>query len=215
MRDRDPVEVYNNTLVPMVVEQTARGERSYDIYSRLLKERIIFLTGPIFDQVASLISAQLLFLESENPSKDISFYINSPGGVVTAGLAMYDTMQYIRSPVSTVCIGMAASAGSLLLMAGEKGKRFALPNSQVMIHQPSGGAQGQATDIEIQAREILKTRARLNQLYSFHTGQPVEEIEKKMERDTYLSAEEAKLFGLVDHVVEKRPASPGSEGAKA
>ncbi len=165
MRDRDPVEVYNNTLVPMVVEQTARGERSYDIYSRLLKERIIFLTGPIFDQVASLISAQLLFLESENPSKDISFYINSPGGVVTAGLAMYDTMQYIRSPVSTVCIGMAASAGSLLLMAGEKGKRFALPNSQVMIHQPSGGAQGQATDIEIQAREILKTRARLNQLY--------------------------------------------------
>ncbi len=215
MRDRDPVEVYNNTLVPMVVEQTARGERSYDIYSRLLKERIIFLTGPIFDQVASLISAQLLFLESENPSKDISFYINSPGGVVTAGLAMYDTMQYIRSPVSTVCIGMAASAGSLLLMAGEKGKRFALPNSQVMIHQPSGGAQGQATDIEIQAREILKTRARLNQLYSFHTGQPVEEIEKKMERDTYLSAEEAKVFGLVDHVVEKRPVSPGSEGAKA
>jgi ATP-dependent Clp protease protease subunit len=198
----------------MVVEQTARGERSYDIYSRLLKERIIFLTGPIFDQVASLISAQLLFLESENPSKDISFYINSPGGVVTAGLAMYDTMQYIRSPVSTVCIGMAASAGSLLLMAGEKGKRFALPNSQVMIHQPSGGAQGQATDIEIQAREILKTRARLNQLYAFHTGQPVEEIEKKMERDTYLSAEEAKLFGLVDHVVEKRPLSPGSEGAK-
>jgi ATP-dependent Clp protease protease subunit len=215
MRDRDPVEVYNNTLVPMVVEQTARGERSYDIYSRLLKERIIFLTGPIFDQVASLISAQLLFLESENPSKDISFYINSPGGVVTAGLAMYDTMQYIRSPVSTVCIGMAASAGSLLLMAGEKGKRFALPNSQVMIHQPSGGAQGQATDIEIQAREILKTRARLNQLYAFHTGQPVEEIEKKMERDTYLSAEEAKLFGLVDHVVEKRPLSPGAEGSKA
>ncbi len=215
MRDRDPVEVYNNTLVPMVVEQTARGERSYDIYSRLLKERIIFLTGPIFDQVASLISAQLLFLESENPNKDISFYINSPGGVVTAGLAMYDTMQYIRSPVSTVCIGMAASAGSLLLMAGEKGKRFALPNSQVMIHQPSGGAQGQATDIEIQAREILKTRARLNQLYSFHTGQPVEEIEKKMERDTYLSAEEARTFGLVDHVVEKRPPAPGTEGAKA
>ena len=215
MRDRDPVEVYNNTLVPMVVEQTARGERSYDIYSRLLKERIIFLTGPIFDQVASLISAQLLFLESENPNKDISFYINSPGGVVTAGLAMYDTMQYIRSPVSTVCIGMAASAGSRLLMAGEKGKRFALPNSQVMIHQPSGGAQGQATDIEIQAREILKTRARLNQLYSFHTGQPVEEIEKKMERDTYLSAEEARTFGLVDHVVEKRPPAPGTEGAKA
>ncbi len=205
MRDRDPVEVYNNTLIPMVVEQTARGERSYDIFSRLLKERIIFLTGPIFDQVASLISAQLLFLESENPNKDISFYINSPGGVVTAGLAMYDTMQYIRSPVSTVCIGMAASAGSLLLMAGEKGKRFALPNSQVMIHQPSGGAQGQATDIEIQAREILKTRARLNQLYAHHTGQTVDEIEKKMERDTYLTAEEARAFGLVDHVVEKRP----------
>jgi len=201
IQGRDPVEIYNNSLVPMVVEQSARGERAYDIYSRLLKERIIFLTGPIFDQVASLICAQLLFLESENPNKDISFYINSPGGVVTAGLAMYDTMQYIRSPVSTVCVGMAASAGSLLLMAGEKGKRYALPNSQVMIHQPSGGAQGQATDIEIQAREILKTRARLNQIYSNHTGQPVEEIEKKMERDTYLSAEEARDFGLIDHVV--------------
>ena len=213
-RDRDPVEVYNNTLVPMVVEQTSRGERSYDINSRLLKERIIFLTGPIFDQVASLICAQLLFLESENPNKDISFYINSPGGVVTAGLAMYDTMQYIRSPVSTVCVGMAASAGSLLLMAGEKGKRYALPNSQVMIHQPSGGAQGQATDIEIQAREILKTRARLNQIYSNHTGQPVEEIEKKMERDTYLSAEEARDFGLIDHVVDKRPLT-GAEAAKS
>ncbi len=205
IQGRDPVEIYNNSLVPMVVEQSARGERAYDIYSRLLKERIIFLTGPIFDQVASLICAQLLFLESENPNKDISFYINSPGGVVTAGLAMYDTMQYIRSPVSTVCVGMAASAGSLLLMAGEKGKRYALPNSQVMIHQPSGGAQGQATDIEIQAREILKTRARLNQIYSNHTGQPVEEIEKKMERDTYLSAEEARDFGLIDHVVDKRP----------
>jgi ATP-dependent Clp protease protease subunit len=198
----------------MVVEQSARGERAYDIYSRLLKERIIFLTGPIFDQVASLICAQLLFLESENPNKDISFYINSPGGVVTAGLAMYDTMQYIRSPVSTVCVGMAASAGSLLLMAGEKGKRYALPNSQVMIHQPSGGAQGQATDIEIQAREILKTRARLNQIYANHTGQPVEEIEKKMERDTYLSAEEARDFGLIDHVVDKRPLT-GAEAAKS
>jgi len=203
--DRDPVEIYNNSLVPMVVEQSARGERAYDIYSRLLKERIIFLTGPIFDGVSSLICAQLLFLESENPNKDISFYINSPGGVVTAGLAMYDTMQYIRSPVSTVCVGIAASAGSLLLMAGEKGKRYALPNSQVMIHQPSGGAQGQATDIEIQAREILKTRARLNQLYAHHTGQTLEEIERKMERDTYLSAEEAQTFGLIDHVVEKRP----------
>jgi ATP-dependent Clp protease protease subunit len=214
IQGRDPVEIYNNSLVPMVVEQSARGERAYDIYSRLLKERIIFLTGPIFDQVASLICAQLLFLESENPNKDISFYINSPGGVVTAGLAMYDTMQYIRSPVSTVCVGMAASAGSLLLMAGEKGKRYALPNSQVMIHQPSGGAQGQATDIEIQAREILKTRARLNQIYANHTGQPVEEIEKKMERDTYLSAEEARDFGLIDHVVDKRPRT-GAEAAKS
>ena len=212
--DRDPVEIYNNSLVPMVVEQSARGERAYDIYSRLLKERIIFLTGPIFDGVSSLICAQLLFLESENPNKDISFYINSPGGVVTAGLAMYDTMQYIRSPVSTVCVGIAASAGSLLLMAGEKGKRYALPNSQVMIHQPSGGAQGQATDIEIQAREILKTRARLNQLYAHHTGQTLEEIERKMERDTYLSAEEAQTFGLIDHVVEKRPLT-AAETAKA
>jgi ATP-dependent Clp protease, protease subunit len=205
MRDRDPVEVYNNNLVPMVVEQTARGERAYDIYSRLLKERIIFLTGPIYDQVASLICAQLLFLESENPSKDISFYINSPGGVVTAGLAMYDTMQYIRSPVSTVCVGMAASAGSLLLTAGAKGKRYALPNSQVMIHQPSGGAQGQASDIAIQAREILKTRARLNDIYVRHTGQELAQIEEKMERDTYLTAEEARDFGLVDEVVESRP----------
>jgi ATP-dependent Clp protease protease subunit len=212
--DRDPMHVYNNTLVPMVIEQTARGERAFDIYSRLLKERIIFLTGPIFDQVASLISAQLLFLESENPSKDIAFYINSPGGVVTAGLAMYDTMQYIRSPVSTVCIGMAASAGSLLLTAGEKGKRYALPNSQVMIHQPSGGAQGQASDIAIQAREILKTRERLNNIYVHHTGQPLAEIEAKMERDTYMTAEEAREFGLVDHVVEKRPV-PAADGAKA
>ena len=206
MIDRDPVEIYNNNLVPMVVEQTARGERAFDIYSRLLKERIIFLTGPIYDQVASLICAQLLFLESENPSKDISFYINSPGGVVTAGLAVYDTMQYIRSPVSTVCVGMAASAGSLLLTAGAKGKRYALPNSQVMIHQPSGGAQGQATDIEIQAREILKTRARLNLIYVHHTGQELAALESKMERDTYLSAAEARDFGLVDEVVESRPA---------
>ena len=213
IRDRDPVEVMNNTLVPMVIEQTARGERAYDIYSRLLKERIIFLTGPIFDQVASLICAQLLFLESENPNKDIAFYINSPGGVVTAGLAMYDTMQYIRSPVSTVCIGMAASAGSLLLTAGEKGKRYCLPNSQVMIHQPSGGAQGQASDIAIQAREILKTRERLNNIYVHHTGQPLSEIEAKMERDTYMTAEEARAFGLVDHVVEKRPNTP-AEAAK-
>src|SRR5919202_391076 len=162
MRDRDPVEIYGNALVPMVVEQTARGERAFDIYSRLLKERIIFLTGPVFDQVSALICAQLLFLESENPSKDIAFYINSPGGVVSAGLAIYDTMQYIRSPVSTVCIGQAASMGSLLLCAGAKGKRFSLPNSRIMIHQPSGGAQGQATDIEIQARESLAIRERVD-----------------------------------------------------
>jgi ATP-dependent Clp protease protease subunit len=207
MRDRDPVEVYNNTLVPMVVEQTARGERAFDIYSRLLKERIIFLTGPVFDQVSSLVCAQLLFLESENPNKDIAFYINSPGGVVSAGLAMYDTMQYIRSPVSTVCIGMAASMGSLLLTAGEKGKRFALPNSRIMIHQPSGGAQGQATDIEIQAREILLLRRRLNEIYVKHTGQPIEIIEQRVERDTYMSAEDAREFGLIDQVVERRPAT--------
>src|ERR1700723_3810758 len=205
MKDRDPVEVYGNSLVPMVVEQSARGERAYDIFSRLLKERIIFLTGAVFDPVSSLICAQLLFLESENPSKDISFYINSPGGVVSAGLAIYDTMQYIRSAVSTVCIGQAASMGSLLLCAGQKGKRFALPNARVMVHQPSGGAQGQATDIEIQAREILNLRRRLNQIYVDHTGQPLEAIEAKLERDTYMSAQEAKEFGLVDEVVKSLP----------
>ncbi|WP_230164796.1 ATP-dependent Clp endopeptidase proteolytic subunit ClpP [Roseomonas sp. CECT 9278] len=215
MRDRDPVEVYNNTLVPMVIEQTARGERAFDIYSRLLKERIIFLTGPVFDQVSSLICAQLLFLESENPSKDIAFYINSPGGVVSAGLAMYDTMQYIRSPVSTVCIGQAASMGSLLLCAGAKAKRYALPNSRIMVHQPSGGAQGQATDIEIQAREILKLRQRLNEIYVKHTGQPIEAIERKLDRDSYMSAEEARDFGLVDHVVEERPIPASAEPTKA
>ena len=205
MRDRDPVEVYDNALVPMVVEQTARGERAFDIYSRLLKERIIFLTGPVYDQVASLICAQLLFLESENPNKDIAFYINSPGGVVSAGLAIYDTMQYIRSPVSTVCIGQAASMGSLLLAAGAKDKRYALPNARVMVHQPSGGAQGQASDIAIQAREILTLRKRLNDIYLRHTGQSLQAIEAKMERDSYLSADEAKEFGLVDLVVENRP----------
>ena len=214
MRDRDPVEVYNNTLVPMVIEQTARGERSFDIYSRLLKERIIFLTGQVYDGVASLICAQLLFLESENPNKEISFYINSPGGVVSAGLAIYDTMQYIRAPVSTVCMGMAASMGSLLLTAGEKGKRFSLPNGRIMVHQPSGGAQGQATDIEIQAREILDLRKRLNQIYVKHTGQPVEAIEAKLERDTYMSAEEARDFGLIDQVVDQRPiAAAATDGA--
>jgi ATP-dependent Clp protease protease subunit len=214
MRDRDPVEVYANALVPMVVEQTARGERAFDIYSRLLKERIIFLTGPVYDGVASLISAQLLFLESENPSKDIAFYINSPGGVVSAGLAIYDTMQYIRCPVSTVCIGQAASMGSLLLAAGAKGKRFALPNARVMVHQPSGGAQGQAADIEIQAREILFLRHQLNEIYVKHTGQSLEAIESKLERDSYMSAAEAQTFGLIDEVVENRPI-PASEDGKS
>jgi ATP-dependent Clp protease protease subunit len=208
MKDRDPVEWYSNSLVPMVVEQTNRGERAYDIYSRLLKERIIFLTGQVHDGVASLICAQLLFLEAENPGKDISFYINSPGGVVTAGLAIYDTMQYIRSDVSTVCTGQAASMGSLLLAAGVKGKRYALPNARIMIHQPSGGFQGQAADIEIQAREILSLRARLNQIYVDHTGQTLKGIEKAMDRDNFMSAEEAKTFGLIDNVVKERPQRP-------
>jgi len=206
IRDRDLVETYNQALVPMVVEQSARGERAFDIYSRLLKERIIFLTGAVYDQVAAVICAQLLFLESDNPSKDISFYINSPGGVVSAGLAIYDTMQYIRSPVSTLCIGQAASMGSLLLCAGAKGKRYATPNARVMVHQPSGGAQGQATDIEIQAKEILTLRKRLNEIYVRHTGQELTSIEAKLERDSYMSAEEARDFGLVDIVVENRPA---------
>ena len=191
-------------LVPMVVEQTSRGERSYDIYSRLLKERIVFLVGPIDDHMANLVVAQLLFLEAENPEKDISLYINSPGGVVTSGLAIYDTMQFIKPDVSTMCTGQACSMGSFLLMAGAKGKRFALPNSRVMIHQPSGGAQGQATDIEIHAREILDLRQRLNALYALHTGQPVERIERDMERDRFLSAEAAKEYGLIDQVVERR-----------
>jgi ATP-dependent Clp protease protease subunit len=206
IRDRDPVEIYNQALVPMVVEQSARGERAFDIYSRLLKERIVFLTGAVYDQAAAVICAQLLFLESDNPSKDISFYINSPGGVVSAGLAIYDTMQYIRSPVSTLCIGQAASMGSLLLCAGAKGKRYATPNARVMVHQPSGGAQGQATDIEIQAKEILTLRKRLNEIYVRHTGQELSAIEAKLERDSYMSAEEARDFGLVDIVVENRPA---------
>jgi len=206
MTERDPIEVYNNSLVPMVVEQTNRGERSYDIYSRLLKERIIFLTGQVNDAVSSLICAQLLYLESENPTKDIAFYINSPGGVVTAGLAVYDTMKYIRPQVSTVCTGQAASMGSLLLAAGAEDKRYALPNSRIMIHQPSGGFQGQAADIEIQAREILTLRARLNQIYVEHTGQSLKAIEKAMDRDNYMTGEEAKDFGLIDSVVVKRPA---------
>jgi ATP-dependent Clp protease protease subunit len=195
-------------LVPMVIEQTARGERAFDIYSRLLKERIIFMTGPVNDVVSSLICAQLLFLESENPKKDISFYINSPGGVVTSGLAIYDTMQYIRPDVATVCIGQAASMGSLLLAAGAKGKRFSLPNARIMVHQPSGGAQGQATDIEIQAREILSLRKRLNEIYVRHTGQPIEAIEQALERDKFLSPEDAKAFGLIDEVVVTRPPRP-------
>tara|TARA_B100000482_G_C12535891_1_gene270308 strand:- start:59 stop:736 length:678 start_codon:yes stop_codon:yes gene_type:complete len=203
----DPIEIYNNSLVPMVVETTNRGERAYDIYSRLLKERIIFITGGIEDHVSSLICAQLLFLESENPKKDIAMYINSPGGIVTSGLAIYDTMQYIRPAVSTVCIGQAASMGSLLLAAGEKDKRFALTNSRIMIHQPSGGAQGQATDIEIQAREILALRARLNDIYVHHTGQKLTAVEEALERDTYLTPEEAQKFGLIDQVVDKRPNS--------
>jgi ATP-dependent Clp protease, protease subunit len=209
----EPFDIQMNTLVPMVVEQTNRGERAYDIYSRLLKERIIFLVGPVNDAVASLLCAQLLFLESENPNKDISFYINSPGGVVTSGMAIYDTMQYIRSPVSTVCMGMAASMGSLLLCAGAAGKRFCLPNARIMIHQPSGGAQGQATDIEIQAREILSTRARLNEIYVKHTGQPLEVISTAVERDKFLSPLEAKAFGLIDDVVVSRP--PREDDAKA
>ncbi|MFA5684194.1 MAG: ATP-dependent Clp endopeptidase proteolytic subunit ClpP [Lysobacteraceae bacterium] len=192
-------------LVPMVVEQTSRGERAYDIYSRLLKERVIFLVGGIDDNVANLVVAQMLFLESENPDKDIHLYINSPGGVVTAGLAIYDTMQYIKPDVSTMCVGQACSAASLLLMAGTKGKRFALPNSRVMIHQPSGGAQGQATDIEIQAREILYLRGRLNDIYVRHTGQPLEQVERDMERDRFMSGEEARAYGLIDQVLERRP----------
>ncbi len=199
-------------LVPMVVEQTSRGERAYDIYSRLLKERVVFVVGPIDDYMANVVVAQLLFLESENPDKDINLYINSPGGVVTAGLAIYDTMQYIRSDVSTMCIGQAASAASLLLMAGAKGKRYALPNSRVMIHQPSGGAQGQATDIEIQAREILYLRNRLNNIYVQHTGQPIEQIERDMERDRFMSGDDAKAYGLIDAVLDRRPGETAAAG---
>jgi len=197
-----------NVLVPMVIEQTARGERAFDIYSRLLKERIIFLVGPVNDAVASLVCAQLLFLESENPKKDISLYVNSPGGVVTSGLAIYDTMQYIRPDLATVCIGQAASMGSLLLAAGAKGKRFSLPNARIMVHQPSGGAQGQATDIEIQAREILSLRKRLNEIYVRHTGQSLEAIEAALERDKFMSPDDAKAFGIIDEVVVNRPPRP-------
>ncbi len=202
------VKPVTSQLVPMVVEQTPRGERAYDIFSRMLKERIIFLMGPIDDHVASLVTAQLLFLEAENPDKDISLYINSPGGIVTSGLAIYDTMQYIRPDVATICIGQAASMGSLLLTAGAQGKRFALPHARIMTHQPSGGFQGQATDIEIHAREILNLKRRLNEIYVRHTGRSLEEVEKKMERDTFMSAGEAREFGLIDEVIEKRPSKP-------
>jgi ATP-dependent Clp protease, protease subunit len=195
-----------NQLVPMVVEQTARGERAYDIYSRMLKERIVFLMGPVDDHVASLITAQLLFLEAENPEKDIALYINSSGGVVTSGLAIYDTMQYIRPDLNTICIGQAASMGSLLLAAGAPGKRYALPHARIMTHQPSGGFQGQATDIEIHAREIISMRQRLNEIYVRHTGRSLTEIESKMERDTFMSAQQALDFGLIDEVIERRPA---------
>jgi len=193
-----------NTLVPMVVEQSNKGERAYDIYSRLLKERIIFLVGPINDNVASLVTAQLLFLESEDPKKDINLYINSPGGLVTAGLGIYDTMQYIKPDVSTLCIGQAASMGSFLLSAGKKGKRFSLPNSRIMVHQPSAGFQGQATDIEIHAKEVLMLKKRLNEIYSKHTGKSVDDVKKALERDNFMNPEVAKEFGLIDEVVEKR-----------
>ena len=201
---QDPAEFYMNTLVPMVVEQTSRGERAYDIFSRLLKERIIFLAGPVHDGMATLISAQLLFLEAENPTKDISMYINSPGGVVTAGLSIYDTMQYIKPRVSTLVVGQAASMGSLLLCAGQPGMRYSLPNSRVMVHQPSGGFQGQATDILIHARETEKLKRRLNEIYVKHTGRTLEEVEQALERDRFMSPAEAKEWGLIDEILEAR-----------
>ncbi len=206
---RDPVETYMN-LVPMVVEQTARGERAYDIFSRLLKERIIFVSGPIHDGMSTLIVAQLLFLEAENPKKEISMYINSPGGVVTAGLSMYDTMQYIRPPVSTICVGLAASAASLLLISGEKGLRLSLPNASIMVHQPSGGYQGQATDIMIHAEQTLKIKKRLNEIYAHHSGQPIDIVETALERDRYMTPAEAKDWGHIDQIVEKRPIEPAA-----
>ncbi|MBD42011.1 MAG: ATP-dependent Clp protease proteolytic subunit [Alphaproteobacteria bacterium MarineAlpha5_Bin12] len=201
---KDPLEIYTNTLIPMVVEQSSRGERAYDIFSRLLKERIIFLTGPIDDSVSSLICAQLLFLESENPKKEIAFYINSPGGIVWSGLAMYDTMQYISSKIMTICVGQAASAASLLLVAGSKGLRYSLPNSRIMLHQPSGSFQGQVTDIEIHASEIVKTKIKLNKIYSKHTGKKYDKISEIMERDSFFSPEEAVNFGLIDKVIKSR-----------
>jgi len=201
---QDPIDTYMNTLVPMVVEQTARGERSYDIYSRLLKERIIFVSGPVHDGMATLLVAQLLFLEAENPKKDISMYINSPGGVVTSGLSIYDTMQYIRPKISTLCVGQAASMGSLLLAAGEPGMRFSLPNSRIMVHQPSGGFQGQASDIELQAREIIELKKRLNLIYVKHCGQKLEKVESSLERDNFMTPDEALKWGLIDEIIEAR-----------
>jgi ATP-dependent Clp protease protease subunit len=206
---RDPIETYNN-LVPMVVEQSSRGERAFDIYSRLLRERIIFLTGPVEDYSASLIVAQLLFLEAENPKKEISFYINSPGGVVTSGLSIYDTMQFIRCPVTTLCVGQAASMGSLLLTAGAKDMRFALPNARIMVHQPSGGFQGQVTDILIHAREVESLKRRLNEIYVRHTGRSYEDIEAALERDNFMTADQAKEFGLIDKVIDKRSDEPAA-----
>ena len=210
---RDPVDTYMNYLIPMVVEQTNRGERSYDIFSRLLKERILFLTGPVEDGMATLAVAQLLFLEADNPTKEISMYINSPGGVVTSGLAIYDTMQFIKPAVSTLCIGQAASMGSLLLTAGEKDMRFALPNARIMVHQPSGGFQGQVTDIMLHAQEILNLKKRLNEIYVKHTGQPLKAIEDALERDNFLTADAAKEFGLIDSVIDKRPTDETSKAA--
>ena len=207
----DPIDTYMNTLVPMVVEQTSRGERAYDIFSRLLKERIIFVSGPIHDGMSTLIVAQLLFLEAENPTKEISMYINSPGGVVTSGLSIYDTMQYIKPKVSTLCIGQAASMGSLLLAAGEPGMRFSLPNSRVMVHQPSGGFQGQASDIALHAKEILELRDRLNNIYVHHTGQPLKKVEAALDRDNFMTAEEARDWGLIDEIVNSRASKTGDE----
>lgn len=207
---RDPHEIYMNTLVPMVIEQTTRGERSFDIYSRLLKERIIFLSGPVHDAVSTLVVAQLLFLEADNPKKDIALYINSPGGSVTAGLAMYDTMQYIRPAISTMCIGLAASMGSLLLTAGEKGMRFSLPNSRIMVHQPSAGFQGQVSDIERHARDLIAVKQRLNEIYVKHTGQDYEMVERTLDRDTFMTPEQALDFGLIDKMLDKRPMAEGT-----
>ncbi len=215
MYDRDPLEIHANYLIPQVIENTSRGERGFDIYSRLLRERIVFLTGPVDDHVASVIVAQLLFLEAENPKKEISMYINSPGGVVTSGLAIYDTMQFIRPKISTLCIGQAASMGSLLLAAGEAGMRYALPNAQIMAHQPSGGFQGQASDILRHAEDIMKIKRRLNEIYVRHTGRDYDSIEGTLDRDHFMSAEESRDFGIIDRVIDKRPDEPAAGKAAA